>query len=91
MVAAFSLFTLYNDSIQRTVIRNTLENHLEEMSKTTANNVQAWLSGRVLLVNSIAEFVANNSSSESVQRLLELQTLLSTFTSTYLGGLDGSS
>lgn len=39
VVAAFSLFTLYNDSIQRTIIRNTLENHLEEMSKTTASNV----------------------------------------------------
>jgi methyl-accepting chemotaxis protein len=90
VVAAFSLFTLYNDSIQRTAIRNTLENHLEEMSKTTASNVQAWLSGRVLLVNSIAESVANNPSSESVQRLLEQQTLLSTFTSAYLGGRDGS-
>ncbi|MCY1277621.1 Methyl-accepting chemotaxis protein PctB [compost metagenome] len=90
VVAAFSLFTLYNDSVQRTAIRNTLENHLGEMSKTTASNVQAWLSGRVLLVNSIAESVANNPSSESVQRLLEQQTLLSTFTSTYLGGRDGS-
>ena len=41
VVAAFSLFTLYNDSIQRKTIRTNLENHLEQMSKITASSVQS--------------------------------------------------
>lgn len=90
VVAAFSLFTLYNDSIQRKTIRTNLENHLEEMSKITASSVQAWLSGRILLVDHIAQTVANDPAADSVTRLLEQRSLLSTFTFTYLGSRDGS-
>lgn len=90
VIAAFSLFTLYNDSIQRETIRTNLENHLEEMSKITASSVQAWLSGRILLVDHIAQTVANDPAADRVTRLLEQRSLLSTFTFTYLGSLDGS-
>ena len=90
VIAAFSLFTVYNDSIQRKTIRTNLENHLEEMSKITASSVQAWLSGRILLVDHIAQTVANDPAADSVTRLLEQRSLLSTFTFTYLGSRDGS-
>lgn len=90
VVAAFSSFTLYNDSIQGKTIHTNLEDHLEEMSKITASSVQAWLSGRVLLVDHIAQTVANDPAAESVTRLLEQRSLLSTFTFTYLGSRDGS-
>ncbi|AKK01817.1 chemotaxis protein [Pseudomonas brassicacearum] len=89
VVAAFSLFTLYNDSIQRRTIRTNLENHLEEMSQITAASVQAWLSGRLLLVDHVAQTLANDPAPESVTRLLEQKSLLSTFTFTYLGRRDG--
>ncbi|CAI8857177.1 Methyl-accepting chemotaxis protein PctA [Pseudomonas marginalis] len=90
VVAAFSLFTLYNDSIQRKTIRTNLENHLEEMSKITAASVQSWLSGRILLVDHVAQTVANDPASQHITRLLEQKSLLSTFTFTYLGSRDGS-
>lgn len=90
VIAAFSLFTLYNDYFQRDAIRTNLESHLEGMSKIAASNVQAWLSGRVLLIDSIAQTVANDNTPDSVVRLLEQKTLLSTFNFTYLGGIDGS-
>ena len=90
VIAAFSLFTVYNDSIQRKTIRTNLENHLEEMSKITASSVRAWLSGRILLVDHIAQTVANDPAADSVTRLLEQRSLLSTFTFTYLGSRDGS-
>lgn len=90
VVAAFSLFTLYNDSIQRKTIRSNLENHLEEMSKITAASVQSWLSGRVLLIDHVAQTVANDPASQNITRLLEQRSLLSTFTFTYLGSRDGS-
>nr|WP_033035882.1 methyl-accepting chemotaxis protein [Pseudomonas sp. GM102] len=90
VVASFSLFTLYNDSIQRKTIRTNLENHLEEMSNITAASVQSWLSGRILLVDHVAQTVANDPVPETVTRLLEQRSLLSTFTFTYLGSRDGS-
>lgn len=90
VVAAFSLFTLYNDSIQRKTIRTNLENHLEEMSKITAASVQSWLSGRILLVDHIAQTFASDPVPENVTRLLEQRSVLSTFTFTYLGSRDGS-
>ncbi len=45
VVAAFTLFTLYNDSIQCKTIRSNLENHLEEMSKITASSVHRSCTG----------------------------------------------
>lgn len=90
VVAAFSLFTLYSDSIQRKTIRTNLENHLEEMSKITAASVQSWLSGRILLVDHVAQTVANDPAPENITRLLEQKSVLSTFTFTYLGSRDGS-
>ena len=73
VIAAFSLFTLYNDYFQRDAIRTNLESHLEGMSKIAASNVQAWLSGRVLLIDTIAQTVANDNTPDSVVRLLEQQ------------------
>lgn len=90
LISAFSLFALYNDYLQRKAIRTNLESHLEEMSKITASNVQSWLSGRILLVDNIAQTIANNDAPGSVLSLLEQRGVLSTFTSTYLGSADGS-
>ncbi len=90
VIAAFSLFTLYNDYLQRNAIRANLENHLQEMGKVTANNIQNWLSGRILLVESTAQSISNEPAPDSVARLLEQKSLASTFTTTYLGSEDGS-
>ncbi|EIK53512.1 chemotactic transducer PctA [Stutzerimonas stutzeri TS44] len=90
VIATFALFTLYNDYQQRNAIRANLESYLDEMGKVTANNIQNWLSGRILLVESAAESVAADNSSERVASLFEQRALTSTFAFTYLGGQDGS-
>lgn len=90
VIAAFSLFTLYNDYLQRNASRANLENYLQEMGNVTANNIQNWLSGRILLVESTAQSISNESAPDSVARLLEQKSLTSTFTTTYLGSGDGS-
>lgn len=90
VITAFSLFTLYNDYFQRNAIRASLESHLEEMAKTTATSVQSWLSGRVLLVDTVSQMIANDNAPESVVRLLEQRALLSTFTFSYFGGVNGN-
>uniref|UniRef100_UPI0030DC10A7 methyl-accepting chemotaxis protein n=2 Tax=Pseudomonas sp. EL_65y_Pfl2_R95 TaxID=3088698 RepID=UPI0030DC10A7 len=90
VVAAFSLFTLYNDYLQRNAIREDLESYLHEMGDITASNIQNWLSGRILLVESAAQSIAKNPDNTAVISLLEQKALTSTFDFTYLGGTDGS-
>nr|WP_324733413.1 methyl-accepting chemotaxis protein [Pseudomonas sp. IT1137] len=90
VIAAFSLFTLYNDYLQRHAIRANLENYLNEMGEVTAGTIQNWLSGRILLVESTAQTIAQDASSDKVVRVLEQKALNSTFAFTYLGSDDGA-
>ncbi|WP_324710521.1 methyl-accepting chemotaxis protein [Pseudomonas citronellolis] len=88
--AAFALFTLYNDSLQRNAIRADLESYLQEMGEVTASNIQNWLSGRILLVEHTAQSIGRDSAPASLGGLLEQKALTSTFSFTYLGQADGS-
>lgn len=90
VIAAFSLFTLYNDYLQRHAIRANLENYLNEMGEVTAGTIQNWLSGRILLVESTAQTIAQDASSDKVVSVLEQKALNSTFAFTYLGSDDGA-
>ncbi|MFT0634388.1 methyl-accepting chemotaxis protein [Pseudomonas sihuiensis] len=90
VIAAFSLFTLYNDYLQRNAIREDLESYLHEMGNVTASNIQNWLSGRILLVESTAQSISNDSEPDRVVKLLEQKALTSSFAFTYLGTESGS-
>ena len=89
VIATFSLFTLYNDYLQRSAIRQNLQSYLDEMGEVTAHNIHNWLSGRILLVESAAQSIANDSSDTGVVDLLEQRALTSTFNFTYLGEQSG--
>ena len=89
VIAAFSLFTLYNDYLQRNAIREDLESYLHEMGNVTASNIQNWLSGRILLVESTAQSISNDSEPDRVVKLLEQKALTSSFAFTYLGTESG--
>ena len=90
VIAAFSLFTLYNDYLQRNAIRDNLENYLHEMGSVTANNIQTWLGGRVLLAENLAESITINPAPSNVASLLEQKALSSTFMLVYFGDSQGS-
>jgi methyl-accepting chemotaxis protein len=90
VIAAFSLFTLYNDYLQRNAIRDDLENYLHEMGDLTASNISNWLSGRILLIEGTAQSLSRDHSEGVLNGLLEQKNLTSTFGYTYLGGADGS-
>nr|WP_271411012.1 methyl-accepting chemotaxis protein [Pseudomonas sp. Q1-7] len=90
VIAAFSLFTLYNDYLQRNAIRDNLENYLQEMGDVTAGNIQNWLSGRILLVESVAESLAAAPSADAVPAILQQRALASTFAFTYFGTQEGA-
>ncbi|MCY1502477.1 Methyl-accepting chemotaxis protein PctA [compost metagenome] len=90
VTAAFALFTLYNDYLQRNAIRADLEDYLHEMGETTASNIQNWLSGRILLVENTAQTIAREANPDATAGLLEQRALTSTFAFSYLGSQDGS-
>lgn len=89
VMAAFALFTLYNDYLQRNAIRDDLDNYLHEMGTSTAGNIQNWLSGRILLVETLAESVALNPTPDAIGALLKQKTLLGNFDFAYLGDKAG--
>jgi methyl-accepting chemotaxis protein len=90
VLCAFALFTLYNDYLQRNAIRANLESYLHEMGNVTASTIQNWLSGRILLVESTAQSIARDASTDSLVGLLEQKALTSTFAFTYLGSAEGA-
>ncbi|MDQ0122663.1 methyl-accepting chemotaxis protein [Pseudomonas lini] len=90
VMAAFASFTLYNDYLQRNAIREDLDNYLNEMGDVTANNIQTWLAGRILLIDNLAQNIAINPEPSTVASLLEQKALTSTFMASYLGDATGS-
>jgi len=90
VIAAFSIFTLYNDYLQRNAIRDDLEHELESLGQVTASNIQNWLSGRILLVENVAQSIDETTTPESLIKTLESRVLTSTFDFTYLGSADGT-
>ena len=90
VIAAFALFTLYNDYLQRNAIHKNLDNYLQEMGDVTAKNIQTWLAGRGLMVENLAQAVALNSEPGNVSQLLVQKAISSTFMGAYLGSQDGS-
>ncbi|KQM53787.1 UNVERIFIED_ORG: methyl-accepting chemotaxis protein [Pseudomonas fluorescens] len=90
VIAAFALFTLYNDYLQRNAIRDDLDNYLHEMGDVTASNIQTWLTGRIALVENAAQNIAINPEPAVVAGLLEQKTLTSSFMATYVGDSKGA-
>ncbi|MEH6484211.1 MULTISPECIES: methyl-accepting chemotaxis protein [Pseudomonas] len=90
VIATFTMFTLYNDYLQRNAIRKDLQSYLREMGAVTSSNIQNWLSGRILMVESVAQSVSTESGQEALVNRLEQKALASTFDFTYLGGNDGA-
>lgn len=90
VIAAFALFTLYNDYLQRNAIRDDLNNYLHEMGDVTASNIQTWLTGRITLVENAAQNIAINPEPSVVASLLEQKALTSSFMATYVGDSQGT-
>jgi methyl-accepting chemotaxis protein len=89
VIATFASFTLYNDYLQRNAIREDLDNYLNEMGDVTASNIQTWLTGRILLIENLAQNIAINPGQTNVAALLEQKALTSTFMASYLGDATG--
>ena len=68
VIAAFASFSLFNDYLQRTSIRNSLANYLHDVGLVSTGNIQHWLDGRMQLLDNLAESVQDDSSAEPLAR-----------------------
>ena len=87
VLTAFTLFTLYNDYLQRNAIREDLENYVGEMGDAASTNIKNLFEGRLLLVENLAQNIAANP--ENLDSLLSQQVLASSFITVYMGKTDG--
>jgi methyl-accepting chemotaxis protein len=85
VVLAFALFTLYNDYLQRSTIRQNLESSVQQAGDLTASSVQNWMSGRVLVLENLAQNIAHQGANADLPGLVDQPTLTSNFQFTYVG------
>ncbi|WP_017902379.1 methyl-accepting chemotaxis protein [Pseudomonas asplenii] len=90
VVLAFALFTLYNDYLQRSTIRQNLESSVEQAGDLTASSVQNWLSGRILVLENLAQNIAHQGSKADYPGLVDQPAFTSNFQFTYVGQTDGT-
>ena len=87
VILAFSLFTLYNDYLQRNALRENLENYLAEMGTSTSNNIRNLLEGRIKLIENLSQNIALQPA--NAETLMGQNALISSFLTVYLGKVDG--
>ena len=68
VIAAFAAFSVYNDYLQRRTLQANLDTYLSDAGTLTADNISNWLSGRILLLENLAQ----NLQSEPAERLVPL-------------------
>ncbi|MES2871789.1 MAG: methyl-accepting chemotaxis protein [Pseudomonadota bacterium] len=89
VVLAFALFTLYNDYLQRNTIKQNIESSVQQAGNLTASSVQNWLSGRILVLESLAQNVAHQGSQADLPGLVDQPAFTSNFQFTYVGQANG--
>ncbi|MBA1196004.1 methyl-accepting chemotaxis protein [Pseudomonas sp. BIGb0278] len=89
VVLAFALFTLYNDYLQRSTIRQNLESSVQQAGALTASSVQNWMSGRILVLENLAEDIAEQGAGNNLAGLIGQPSYTRNFLFTYLGQTNG--
>ena len=89
VVLAFALFTLYNDYLQRDSIKQNIESSVQQAGNLTASSVQNWLSGRILVLESLAQSVAHQGNQADLPGLVDQPAFTSNFQFTYVGQANG--
>ena len=87
---AFALFTLYNDYLQRVSIKSTIEGNLRDIGEVSANNIQSWMAGRVLSIETMLQAIELNPQESNVTAVLSGAAVSRTFSLTSLGTQQGA-
>ncbi|MCP8349241.1 methyl-accepting chemotaxis protein [Pseudomonas sp. FBF18] len=89
VVLAFALFTLYNDYLQRNTIRQNIESSVNQAGALTASSVQNWISGRILVLENLAQNIAHQGANADFPGLVDQPAFTSNFQFTYVGQTNG--
>ncbi|MCI0911075.1 methyl-accepting chemotaxis protein [Pseudomonas putida] len=89
VVLAFALFTLYNDYLQRKTITQNIESSMQQSGALTASSVQNWMSGRILVLENLAQDIAEQGAGDTLAGLIEQPSYTKNFLFTYLGQANG--
>ncbi|MBF8757607.1 cache domain-containing protein, partial [Pseudomonas guariconensis] len=89
VVLAFALFTLYNDYLQRNIIRQNIESSVRQAGAQTAGSVQNWMTGRILVLENLAQDIAQQGAGETLPGLVDQPSYTNTFQFTYFGQNNG--
>ncbi|ORL50616.1 methyl-accepting chemotaxis protein McpA [Pseudomonas putida] len=89
VVLAFALFTLYNDYLQRNTIRQNIEASVQQSGALSASSVQNWMSGRILVLENLAQDIGQQGAGETLAGLIEQPSYTRNFLFTYLGQANG--
>ena len=81
----FVLFSLYNDIQQRNGIHDNLQKNLNQASSAAAGNIESWLSGRILLIESLAKNLQMPIAQGHFQDIISNPVYKDAFISTYIG------
>ena len=90
VVSAFASFTLYNYFWQQRLLAGELQSQLREVGALSAESIHNWLGGRVLLVESLAQRLAADTSEAAVEQAFAQDVLKNSFNMVYLARADGS-
>jgi methyl-accepting chemotaxis protein len=85
VVAAFTGFSLYIDSLQRSVLTNSVEESIDSSGKQAAQSIANWLNARVMLTETAGNAAAKASDPAGIEAVLQNDVLVGQFMTTYVG------
>ncbi|MGR3991498.1 PDC sensor domain-containing protein [Pseudomonas sp. 1121_17] len=89
VATSFTSFAVYNDTLQHDALYRGIEAKLSGLSQSTASGISQWMSGRLLLLDSLQGLLASSEEAGKQLAVLEQSVLNSVFAFTYFGKSDG--
>jgi len=90
VVAAFTGFSLYIDSLQRGVLTRAVEENIASSGKQAAQSIANWLNARVTLTEMAADAAGKASDAAGIEAVLKNDVLVAEFMTTYVGDEAGT-
>jgi methyl-accepting chemotaxis protein len=85
VVAAFTGFSVYIDSLQRKVLTGSVESSIESSGKQAAQGIANWLNARVALTEMAGNAAAKAANPAGIEAVLQNDVLVGQFMTTYVG------
>jgi methyl-accepting chemotaxis protein len=90
VVAAFTGFSVYIDSLQRSVLTNAVEESIDSSGKQAAQSIANWLNARVMLTETAANAAGKAADAAGITAVLQNDVLVGQFMTTYVGDEAGT-